>query len=162
VSREIRIRVARVGDDAELQRIDVLTCTVETTPAPWPDPGGSFFAKTDPANVLVAELDDAIIGYAKLGHFYEVPSSTHVHELCGFAVDPVTQRLGAGRVLLEATVEEARRRGARKLMLRVLGHNARAREVYEAGGFHVEGVLRAQFVLDGRDVDDVLMARELA
>ena len=62
---------------------------------------------------------------------------------------------------MEAAVEEARRRGATKLSLRVLGHNQGARRVYERCGFHVEGVLTGEFVLDGVAVDDVLMARTL-
>jgi RimJ/RimL family protein N-acetyltransferase len=33
--------------------------------------------------------------------------------------------------------------------------------MYEASGFSVEGVLREQFLLDGRYVDDVLMGRRL-
>jgi ribosomal protein S18 acetylase RimI-like enzyme len=66
-----------------------------------------------------------------------------------------------GRALLEAALAEARRRGARKLSLRVLGDNERARALYERAGFEVEGVLRAEFHLDGRDVDDVLMARSV-
>ena len=64
-------------------------------------------------------------------------------------------------VLVEAAVEEARDRGARKLTLRVLGGNTRARQLYDGCGFIVEGILRAEFFLDGRYVDDVLMARDL-
>jgi hypothetical protein len=51
--------------------------------------------------------------------------------------------------------------GARKLTLRVLGSNVRARRLYESCGFLVEGVLRAEFFLGGRYVDDVLMTRIL-
>jgi RimJ/RimL family protein N-acetyltransferase len=65
------------------------------------------------------------------------------------------------RRLLDAAAEEAGRRGATKLGLRVLGGNTSARALYESAGFAVEGVLRAEFRLDGRFVDDVLMARPL-
>jgi len=58
-------------------------------------------------------------------------------------------------------VAEARRRGARKVSLRVLGSNAVARRLYARCGFVEEGVLRDEFVLDGRFVDDVFMARFL-
>ena len=58
-------------------------------------------------------------------------------------------------------MREAASRGARRLTLRVLGPNAVARGLYEACGFTVEGVLREEFLLDGRYVDDVLMALEL-
>ena len=52
--------------------------------------------------------------------------------------------------------------GGRKVTLRVLGPNTRARELYRRCGFVEEGVLRAEFVIDGVAVDDVLMARHLA
>jgi ribosomal protein S18 acetylase RimI-like enzyme len=79
----------------------------------------------------------------------------------GLAVDPDRRGEGIGRALVEDAVAEARARGARRLTLRVLAPNAPARAVYAAAGFVVEGVLRAEFHLDGRDVDDVLMARDL-
>jgi ribosomal protein S18 acetylase RimI-like enzyme len=84
-----------------------------------------------------------------------------VLQLSGLAVHPRRQRSGAGRALVEAAVEQARDRGARKLSLRVLGVNTGARNLYQACGFVVEGILRAEFLLDGRYVDDVLMARYL-
>ncbi|MYV52865.1 GNAT family protein, partial [Streptomyces sp. SID3212] len=55
----------------------------------------------------------------------------------------------------------ARNQGARRLTLRVLGHNTPARRLYEAEGFAVEGVLPGEFLLDGEYVDDVLMGRSL-
>ncbi|WP_159059185.1 GNAT family N-acetyltransferase, partial [Streptomyces scabiei] len=63
--------------------------------------------------------------------------------------------------LLRAVQDEARRRGARRLTLRVLGHNTAARKLYESEGFVVEGVLPEEFLLDGQYVDDVLMGRRL-
>ncbi|WP_324612280.1 GNAT family N-acetyltransferase, partial [Streptomyces scabiei] len=62
---------------------------------------------------------------------------------------------------LRAVQDEARRRGARRLTLRVLGHNTAARKLYESEGFVVEGVLPEEFLLDGQYVDDVLMGRRL-
>jgi len=49
-------------------------------------------------------------------------------------------------------------RGARKLSLRVLGGNVAARRLYESCGFMAEGILREEYFLGGRYVDDVLMA----
>jgi RimJ/RimL family protein N-acetyltransferase len=62
---------------------------------------------------------------------------------------------------VEAIVDEARTRGARKLSLRVLGPNTAAQKLYSRCGFEIEGTLRAEFLLDGQYVDDVLMARQL-
>ena len=62
---------------------------------------------------------------------------------------------------MDAAVDAATARGARKLTLRVLASNAIARALYESCGFEVEGILREEFLLEGRYVDDVLMARHL-
>lgn len=63
--------------------------------------------------------------------------------------------------LLRAVMDGARRQGARRITLRVLGHNAPARKLYESEGFQVEGVLPEEFLLDGQYVDDVFMGRFL-
>ncbi len=74
---------------------------------------------------------------------------------------PARTRAGIGRQLVEAAVAECRRRGARKVSLRVLASNPGARRLYEGCRFEVEGVLRGEFVLQGSLLDDVLMARHL-
>ena len=58
-------------------------------------------------------------------------------------------------------VAEARADGARKVTLRVLGHNAPAQALYKAAGFVEEGNLRGLFLLDGTYVDDILMSLNL-
>ena len=102
-----------------------------------------------------------VVGYALVGQALPLASHAHVLELRGLAVDPARQLCGAGRRLVEASVEQARGQGARKLALRVLGSNVRARRLYESCGFLVEGVLQAEFFLGGRYIADVLMARDL-
>jgi ribosomal protein S18 acetylase RimI-like enzyme len=146
-----------------LQRLDVAATTAEVTPAAALAPDGRFFGPDCiPADVLVAEVDGVLAGWVRLGTKYrELASARHVLELKGLAVDPSLRRRGVGRLLLDAAVAAARARGARRLTLRVLGSNAPARSLYEAGGFGVEGVQREEFLLGGRYVDDVLMALDL-
>lgn len=79
----------------------------------------------------------------------------------GLAVSPEHQRQGIGLALVQAALEEARRRGARKVSLRVLAPNARAGRLYERCGFVQEGVLRREFLLNGELVDDLLLACHL-
>jgi len=62
---------------------------------------------------------------------------------------------------MDAAIDAAAARGARKLMLRVLASNATARALYDSCGFEVEGIVREAFLLEGRYVDDVLMARRV-
>jgi ribosomal protein S18 acetylase RimI-like enzyme len=157
------IRVARADDEDALAKLDERTWTSLVSPAPPPPPGTPFFDDgTRPEDVLVAEHDDAVAGYVRLDDGFPIPAHRHVRVIGGLAVDPDRRRLGIARRLVDAAVAEARRRGARKVTLRVLGHNTAARRVYESCGFVVEGVLRAEFRVDGADVDDVLMARSLA
>lgn len=157
------LRRARPEDDARLVAIDDATWTAAVSPAGVPPPGRSFFAgHTRPEDVLVAEVDGVVVGYAAVGNVIPLPSHEHVLELRGLAVDPAAAGRGVGRRLVEAAVAEARERGSRKVSLRVLGPNEVARRLYAACGFVEEGVLRGEFLLDGRYVDDVLMARYLA
>ena len=159
----VKVRQARPEDQRALRKIDTVTWTPDVSPAPPPPSDAAFFSEQiQPADVLVAEIDSVVVGYAALGQSFVVTSKAHVLEIRGLAVHPAHQRCGAGRRLVEACEEQARGRGARKLTLRVLGTNVRARQLYESCGFLVEGVLHAEFFLDGRYVDDILMARSLS
>jgi ribosomal protein S18 acetylase RimI-like enzyme len=158
----VEIRWARARDEAALKQIDMATWTSEVSPAPPRGPDASFFnERTRPDEVLIAEVDGQVAGFAALGQTVPIPSHRHVLEIRGLAVDPAHQHRGVGRRLVEACVAQARQQGARKLTLRVLGFNDRARRLYESCGFYVEGLLRDEFFLDGRFVDDVLMAQSL-
>ncbi|WP_410615038.1 GNAT family N-acetyltransferase [Amycolatopsis sp. lyj-109] len=159
----ITIRLARAEDEAVLAEIDARTWSSAVSPAPPPEPGTPFFGEgARPGNFLVAEHEGVVAGYVRLSPGFDIDAHRHVLVLGGLAVDPDRQRLGIGRQLVDAAVSVARHRGARKLTLRVLGHNTAARRVYEECGFVVEGVLRGEFRIDGHDVDDVLMAHSLA
>ncbi|MET8846395.1 GNAT family N-acetyltransferase [Amycolatopsis sp. NPDC004625] len=159
----ITTRTAREDDEPVLAKLDERTWTPAVSPAPAPPAGTPFFAEgTRPGDVLVAEHDGVVAGYVRLGAGFGIPAHRHVLVLDGLAVDPDRRRLGIAGRLVEAAVAEARRQGARKVTLRVLGPNTGARRVYERCGFVVEGVLRGEFRIDGTDVDDVLMACSLA
>ena len=134
------------------------------TPAPAPEPGRTLFdgrARARPENTLVAVLEGRPAGLVAMVAPTPLASNRHVLEICLLAVEPAEQGHGIGRALVEAAIAEARARGARRLTLRVLETNSRARLLYEAAGFEVEGVLRDEFLLAGRYVDDLLMARDL-
>lgn len=153
------IRQARPEDEPELRDIDAATWAAGVSPGPPPSADAAFFGgRIAPADVLVAETGRVIAGFAALGQAGPLASHSHVLEIRGLAVAPARQRCGVGRRLVEACIEQARSRGARKLSLRVLGGNVAARRLYESCGFMVEGVLREEFFLGGRYVDDVLMA----
>lgn len=156
------VRAARADDDDRLAALDAVAADPGTYVMP-PVTGGPFFgANTSPADVLVAECDGRIVGYAKIRPPTSLPSNAHVQQIQGLAVDPTLRRRGVARALLAAAADEARRRGARKLSLRVLGSNPGAQALYRASGYEVEGTLVEEFrIEDGRYVDDIVMARRL-
>ena len=155
------VRRAAVGDDAALVAIDEATWSSLVSPASVPPPGKAFFSGAPPDDVLVAEADGLVVGYLHLSSPTSLTANRHVLEIRGLAVTPSRQRSGVGRALLDAAVAEARRRGCRRLRLRVLATNRPACALYDAAGFVVEGVLREEFRIDGAYVDDVLMARRV-
>ncbi|GAA2721528.1 GNAT family N-acetyltransferase [Actinocorallia aurantiaca] len=159
---EVRIRKALPRDEKRLAELDRLTWAPENSVMPRPSPGGHVYDRFHlPEHFLVAELGDRVVGYLRMVQPVLQPSGAHVRQIQGLGVDPEARGLGVGRLLLEAAVAEAGRQGARKLTLRVLSGNTAARRLYERTGFTVEGVLREEFLVEGRLVDDVLMARFL-
>jgi ribosomal protein S18 acetylase RimI-like enzyme len=146
------IRPARADDEPALRALDRAVWSPQVTPGPLSD---RPFPLDD---VLVFDAAGEVAGYVALGAPTGLESNSHVVLVRGLAVAPSHQRRGIGRALLAAAEATARERGARRLTLRVLGPNTGARALYEAYGFVVEGVQRGEFLLDGRYVDDVLMA----
>jgi ribosomal protein S18 acetylase RimI-like enzyme len=91
------VRQARPEDQGTLRRIDAATWTADVSPAPPPPADAAFFSeRTRPADVLVAEIDRVVIGYAELGQSLTLASHAHVLEIRGLAVDPAHQRCGQG------------------------------------------------------------------
>jgi ribosomal protein S18 acetylase RimI-like enzyme len=157
------IRSALQDDGSALRALDIASWSWTVSPAPAPPADKPFFNTTKrPEDVLVAEVAGAVAGYVALGPALPLESSRHVVEIKGLAVDPAHRGRGIGRLLVEAAAQAAAARGARKLTLGVLETNTVARALYESCGFVVEGVLREAFLLDGRYVDDVRMALDLA
>lgn len=158
----IRVRTARAEDDQALAALDLRCWSTLGFVGPCPAPGQPFFdARHVPADFLVAEAEGRTAGYIRVAPATPLASNAHVRQIQGLSVDPWARGRGVGAALLDAGCAEAARQGARRITLRVLGHNATARRLYERAGFVVEGVLPGEFFLDGRYVDDVLMGRRL-
>jgi ribosomal protein S18 acetylase RimI-like enzyme len=161
----LRIRPAEDADGRRLYELDhrcwSTLSEVAARSAP-PTAGSSLFDERHrPQDYLVAVLDGEVVGYIRLAHPTPLPSNAHILQVQGLCVDRSIRRGGVGRRLLEAAIARARHRGARRVTLRVLGHNAPARRLYESAGFAVEGRTPDEFYLDGRYVDDVIMGLTL-
>lgn len=158
---EPSIRVARPDDEGELARLDRETWSTLHAVTPQPTYDWFFSERSGPRDHRVAEYGGRIVGYVRLGFATELASNAHVRQIHGLAVAEEARGLGVGRALVRAAVAEARERGARRITLRVLGHNTAARALYESEGFVVEGVQPGEFFVGGEYVDDVMMGRSL-
>ncbi|MFD8304128.1 GNAT family N-acetyltransferase [Streptomyces sp. NPDC059690] len=158
-----RIRHATLDDEETLGRLDRVTWSPLHSVQPRPRPPYEPFynERFGPRDHLVAEVGGAVVGYVRLAYPTPLACNSHVRQIQGLVVAEEARGAGVGRALLRAVREEARRQGARRLTLRVLGHNAPARKLYETEGFLVEGVLPGEFLLEGAYVDDVLMGCSL-
>jgi len=157
------IRHATPDDEEALGRLDRITWSPLHAVMPRPEPPYApfFTERSGPRDHLVAELDGAVVGYIRLVPATPLACNAHVRQIQGLAVADEARGAGIGRALLRAVQDEGRRLGARRITLRVLGHNTPARKLYESEGFVVEGILPEEFLLEGRYVDDVLMGRSL-
>lgn len=158
----IRVRAALLADDPALARLDRATWSTLHAVAPRPEEHGDFFGERfGPDAYRVAEVDGRVAGYIRFVPPTPLVCNAHVRQVQGLAVDTWARGRGVGLELVMAAMEAARGQGARRMTLRVLGHNTPARRLYEAAGFVVEGVLPGEFLLDGAFVDDVFMGRAL-
>ncbi|WP_415950748.1 GNAT family N-acetyltransferase [Streptomyces sp. KLOTTS4A1] len=156
------IRSARRTDESALARIDHATWSTLHAVAPRPSPDQPFFDERHGTDeYLVAEVDGEVAGYIRVVPPTPLPSNAHVRQIQGIAVADSARGKGVARALIRAACDWALDRGARRMTLRVLGHNTPARRLYESEGFRVEGVLPQEFLLGGTYVDDVLMGRTL-
>jgi putative acetyltransferase len=80
--------------------------------------------------ILIAELDGCAVGCVAL-----MPDGAGAYELSKMAIAPDLRGRGAGRTLLSAAIDHARRLGARSLFLGSSRKLANAVHLYEALGF---------------------------
>ncbi|MEU8622146.1 GNAT family N-acetyltransferase [Streptomyces sp. NPDC048623] len=160
---EIRVRGAEAADEPALAALDRATWSTLHAVLPASGPGQPFFDERHlPAHYLVADAGaEGAVGYLRLVPPTPMACHTHVRQIQGLAVAEAARGRGVARTLLRAALDRARAEGATRITLRVLGHNAPARALYESEGFTVEGVLPGEFLLAGAYVDDVLMGRSL-
>ncbi len=103
---------------------------------------------------VCVEGEDAVIGYCIVSI---AAGEAHVMNLC---VDPGAQGLGAGRKMMEHTIEKARTK-AEKIFLEVRPSNQRAIQLYKSLGFDEIGIRKDYYpALNGRE-DAVMLALDL-
>jgi [ribosomal protein S18]-alanine N-acetyltransferase len=102
--------------------------------------------------IVAVEGDEDIIGYAGL--------SVNSDEawVQNIAVRRDRQRNGIGRILLEALLAEADRRGAATVLLEVAVNNGPAQRLYDRYGFQAVGLRRGYY--QPSNTDALVMRRE--
>ncbi|MEV7217028.1 GNAT family N-acetyltransferase [Kitasatospora cineracea] len=162
-SNDVIIRPARDEDERAIRAVDHAIWSPLSEVAPrGPEDAPVFDPDHRPEQYLLAELDGRVVGYVRQIREIPLPSNAHVRQIQGLGVLPEARGRRIGDALLTAACEAARAAGARRMTLRVLGHNAPARRLYERNGFQVLGVLPGHFLLEGSYVDDVWMGRALS
>lgn len=111
----------------------VLAIERASFPVPWSDRAFRALLHRSDARVIVADDGGDVLGYAAVW-FAEDEG-----ELGDLAVAPDHRRRGVGRRLLEACLEEARRRGIERFFLQVRESNTAARRLYASQGFRTVG-----------------------
>lgn len=119
------------------------------------------FTETDPLQELwlAAEVEGALAGGADFRRGTHSKNS-HVASL-GVAILKRYRGLGLGEAMMRAGIEWARSVGISRLKLGVFASNERALALYRKMGFAEEGRLRGEVVLEGKPVDEILMALAL-
>jgi ribosomal protein S18 acetylase RimI-like enzyme len=154
---------ATLDDDRALAVLDAQAWPPELWVVTPQDADEPFFGpRREPQDVIVATLDGAVVGYARIGRHMAIAANDHVLHLEALAVSPAARGMGVGSLVIEVTIAEAFSRGARKLGLRALSTNAPAIRLYERAGFREEGRLKDEIRLpDGSFADDVWFALPL-
>ena len=110
--------------------------------------------------VLVAELDDGVVGWASVTSYSDNCCYEGVGEYTIY-LDPAAQGHGAGRRLLERLAEDAERAGLYKLTGKLFTTNAASIALAERCGFRTVGVHVRHGRLDGEWKDVVVVERLL-
>jgi RimJ/RimL family protein N-acetyltransferase len=107
--------------------------------------------------ILVAEHEGHVVGSLELVRG-TLAKNRHTANLA-MALLPEWRGRGGGGALLAAAHAYAETHGIRKICLSVFATNHAALGLYQRFGYTEEGRRKAQFVVGGRLVDEVLMAK---
>ncbi len=128
-----------------------------------PEDEANFLGGADPlvylTLVAVTEPTGHLIGVLTASRGVD-QKLQHVSALA-IAVGRAARRQGVGLALLAGYFAWADQVGVQKCTLSVLAHNAPAIQLFERSGFVPEARRQGQFRIDGRLVDEILMARWL-
>lgn len=142
---EVRIRPMRPDDLAEVMEIERAAYST-----PWPESSFRGLLTRADADLLVAEVEGRVSGYAICWAVLDQG------ELGNIAVAPEWRRRGIARRLLDAVVDAMRERGVRELYLEVRVSNHAAQGLYRQFAFNEVSRRRHYY---SNPVEDALVMR---
>lgn len=128
-----------VREASERDLVKILRIEKECFPDPW---SINIFrgALSEPhARIFVLEDGEEVAGYAVSTVVLDEGS------LDDLAVAPAKREQGGGRMLLKAVLEDAQKKGVKRMFLEVRETNAKAVRLYESAGFTAMGVRKAYY-----------------
>lgn len=158
----IQVRTAILDDapaiaDIYNQGIEDRVATYETTPRS-PQDIRAWFDGTHP--IVVAEESGVIIAFASTSTYRPRPCYAGIAEFSVY-VRRDKRGLGAGRVTLQALLNEAEKAGFWKLVSRVFVENTASRSLLRSLGFREVGIYYKHARLDGVWTDVVIVEKLL-
>lgn len=133
----VRTRPAEAADRSRVYEL-VTTLTGKAPTEGWDDVYASHLAGERGA-IVVAENDGGILGCATVSYNVALRYAGEYCELEELIVDESARGLNLGRILVQRTIDDARRRGCAEMGLYLVPHTEGNRGFYEKLGFEVLG-----------------------
>jgi len=134
----VAIREARASDEAQvLELLSLMFETKDLSPAEK-QAAGQRFRESISMNVLVAEVDEKVVGFLALTFIQGLSGLRALID--GLAVASAYRRQGIGAALVEAAIQRADQRGATHLLVDTSKGDEAARDFYQACGFEAGGI----------------------
>jgi len=133
----VRTRPATDADQARVyELVETLTGTAPTER--WDEVFASHL-RTERGAIVVAENDERILGCATVSYNVALRYGGEYCELEELIVDESARGLNLGRILVQRTIDDARRRGCAEMGLYLVPTTEGNRGFYEKLGFEVIG-----------------------
>lgn len=163
--RSPHIREATLGDLGAIREIynegiEDRIATLDVEPKSEGEIGEWFAARGGRYAVVVAQRDDAIVGWASLNPYSHRQAYGSVADLSVYVARDA-RGSGIGTALMRAIEAHAKRGAFHKIVLFALTVNDAGQQLYRKAGFREVGVFREQGQLDGRFHDVVAMEKLL-
>ncbi len=119
----------------------------------------ALFCKTECQNLVVAEIDENLVGFCGWGTFRDADMNSDMGEIQGIYILNAYKRKHLGQAMLNYALEQLKAEGYNKAGLWVLETNDNAIRFYEKMGFeHAEVIKTADL---GQPITELLYTKRL-